>query len=481
MHKSVLVRYLRAFEPRDWRELRKLVASPFFNQREDVRQLLTYLEKPIRQNQLDQLDKHVVFRRLFPKRPFHEATLRHCRSFLLQLVKQYLIQNELPREQPQQQLLLARALHQRGLVQYAERELRKARQELERSPWRHGHFHFQRYQIAQEELALTLLQKRSGLVNFQSVSESLTLAYIADLLRHSCSLLMQRSMSTTAHSSQLREAVLRLIDESDYREVPAVGLYWRIYQALHYQEEGQPERSEAAFERAKLLLEQHWSRFPPQEIREIYLFTINYCIRRLNQGEFRFVREAFELFRSGLEKQTLLHRGYLSSFSFKNITRLGMALGEDEWVAYFLEQYKAQLPPRERDNTWRYNLAFFYFQQPDYARAMPLLQQVELKDTLNNLDARRMLLRSYYELRAYDALDSLLDSFSAYIYRQKDMGYHRDNYLNLIRFVMRMIHLEQNDREAWDQLREELLLTAQVAEREWLTKEITKHRKNSWS
>ena len=85
MHKSVLVRYLRAFEPRDWRELRKLVASPFFNQREDVLQLLTYLEKPIRQNRLERLDKHVVFEQLFPGRPFHEATLRHFRSFLLQL------------------------------------------------------------------------------------------------------------------------------------------------------------------------------------------------------------------------------------------------------------------------------------------------------------------------------------------------------------------------------------------------------------
>ncbi len=472
MQKSVLVQYLKAFSPRDWRELRKLVQSPFHNQRQDVLQLLDYLEKPIRQTRPALLDKDRVFAALFPKQTFTEATLRYTMSFLLQMIKQYLIQSELEQQPPQQQLLLARALRQRGMDKYAERELRSAQKVLDQKAWRHGYYHFQRYQIAQEELSLTLLQKRSGLANFQSVSEELTLAYIADLLRHSCSLLMQRSMSTTAHSLQLREAALQLIDQSNYQEVPAIAVYWRIYQALYHQEREEMAASEEAFENAKALLEQHWTRFPQHEIREIYLFTINYCIRRLNNGERRFIREAFELFRSGLEKKTLLNRGYLSSFSFKNITRLGMALGEYEWVQHFLTHYKKQLHPRERDNTWRYNLAFFYFQQPDYARAMPLLQQVELKDTLNNLDARRMLLRSYYELGEYDALESLLDSFSTYIYRQKDIGYHRENYINLIRFVKKMIDLQTGSREEWDRLGQEVLQTSQVAEKEWLLRQL---------
>ena len=34
---------------------------------------------------------------------------------------------------------------------------------------------------------------------------------------------------------------------------------------------------------------------------------------------------------------------------------------------------------------------------------MQLLLQVEFKDTFNNLDARRMLLKSYFELGEYNA------------------------------------------------------------------------------
>lgn len=66
------------------------------------------------------------------------------------------------------------------------------------------------------------------------------------------------------------------------------------------------------------------------------------------------------------------------------------------------------LYPAERDMLFTYNLAYWYFQQQDYNRALPLLQQVDFEDPLNNLDVRRMLLRSYVELEEHSALDSLL-------------------------------------------------------------------------
>ena len=101
--------------------------------------------------------------------------------------------------------------------------------------------------------------------------------------------------------------------------------------------------------------------------------------------------------------------------------------------------HRGELHPRERDNLYYYNLAYLRFQQRDYAGAMPLLQQVDLEDPLNNLDARRMLLRSYYELGEWDALESLLHSFGAYLRRQKNLGYHRNTNENLIHYTKKLL------------------------------------------
>jgi len=255
-------------------------------------------------------------------------------------------------------------------------------------------------------------------------------------------------------------------------EEPGVALYYHCYSAIENLERSDIAKSEQNFQQLKVLIAKHWKLFPSSEIRDIYLFAVNYCIKRLNAGDRNFIREAFELFRSGLKNETLLEEGVLSSFTYKNITRLGMALKENDWVEHFLEDYKKYLHPRERENTWRYNLAFFYFQQQKYKQAMRLLLQTEFKDVLNNLDARRMLLKSYFELGEYNALDSLLDSFSRYIHRQKDMGYHRENYLNLIRFVKKIIHSGVKNKALLQSLKLEIEATNMLAEREWLLEKV---------
>ncbi len=52
------------------------------------------------------------------------------------------------------------------------------------------------------------------------------------------------------------------------------------------------------------------------------------------------------------------------------------------------------------------------------------------------------------------------------------MGYHRDNYMNLIRFVKKMIHLKSNAKTEWEKLRMEIIEPPQVAEKKWLLRQM---------
>lgn len=88
--------------------------------------------------------------------------------------------------------------------------------------------------------------------------------------------------------------------------------------------------------------------------------------------------------------------------------------------------------------------------------------------TLYNLDARRMLIRIYYEQGAWAALESQLDSFSVYLHRQTNIGYHRKIYLNLLRFIRKILNIAPTNISAKTLLREEIIKADVVAEREWL-------------
>ena len=473
MQKSNLILYFRRFSKRDWREFRKFVRSPYFNQREDIVRLFDYLDFVLHHSKPKALDRKKVFTSVFPTETFEEKKLRHITSFLLKITKRYLAQAESQNDPVQMQQYLCKSLHKKGLGTFFEKELFNAQQILEKETFRDSKYYFQKYQLGLEEAMFTMPQRRSGEMNLQSTANQLTISYISSMLRLSCNIQSHQTMSKQVYDLKLLPEVLALIESGFFLDVPSIAVYFRCYSAFEWLEKNQIEASENNFEELKHLIAKHWKLFPPSEIRDIYLFAINYCIKRLNAGDRNFIREAFELFRSGLINKTLLEEGILSSFTYKNITRLGMALKEDEWVEQFLEMYKKYLLPRERENTWRYNLAFFYFQQQKYKQAMRLLLQTEFKDVLNNLDARRMLLKSYFELGEFNALDSLLDSFLRYIHRQKILvGYHKENYLNLIRFVKKIIQIGMLPSNELNKLKEEILRTPHLAEREWLLEKI---------
>jgi len=83
-----------------------------------------------------------------------------------------------------------------------------------------------------------------------------------------------------------------------------------------------------------------------------------------------------------------------------------------------------------------------------------------------------LLLRIYFELNEYDALQAHFHSFSTYLRRKKDLGYHRELYLNLIRYTKVLIELAPKDKVARAQLLEEVQNSESVAEKEWLLQKL---------
>ena len=452
MQKSNLILFLKRLEKRDWREFRKFVRSPYFNQRNDVVRMFEYLDEAINFLPPMALHRVKVFSKTYPKETFDEKKLRHTTSALLKILKKYFVHAELENDTIQTQQYLFKSFRRKGLDVFFEKELKVSQSILEKEPFRDSNFYLKKYEIGMEEAGFGIAQRRKETKNLQPVLDDLTISFIASMLRLSCEIQSHQTLSNQVYDLKMLAQILELVGSGCFDNTPIILLYFHSYNAFEYLQNKEITKSEFHFNEFKKLIHQHWKLIPPTEIRNIYLYAINYCIKRLNAGDRHFIREAFELYRAGLDNQTLLEDGKISSYTYKNITGLGIALLENDWIEDFLAHYKKYLHPRERENTWRYNLAYFYFQKKNYTKAMQLLRQVEFKDSLNNFDARRILLKCYFELGEFNALESLLDSFSRYIQRQKEIGYHRENYLNMVRFVKKIIHSRLDDKNVVQQI-----------------------------
>ena len=466
MQNSRLLQLFQSLNKKDLRELRKFVHSPFFNQRQDVIDLMDYMTRhcPFRRPKL--LERKTIFAHIFPNETYDEKKLGYAMTFLHQAIKRFLAYQNFAADEVLHQIHLTNALRQKGLNRHFESELKVAQQLLKKQPLRNIAYHYQNYRLYFEHYEFTNNKSRTAAESFQELSDEMTVFFMASKLKQSCTALSHQNVSKTYYQQDLLKAVLEQVEQKNYDDVPAISIYYNGYMALT------AERHWPYFQQLRQLIQQFYTQFPKNELKDIYLLAINYCIRHYNAGEKSILEDLLDLYKEGLNRKIFIENGLLSRFTYKNIAMTGLGLGDFDWVESFLYEYKKYIESAYRENTFNYNLAILYYRKPDYDKAMRLLRQAEFDDLLHNLEARKMLLKIYFDLEELEALFSLLDSFKNFIYRQKDLGYHRANYLNLVRFTHKLLQLKPYDKAAKMQLKLEIEGTKSVAEKEWLLQQF---------
>jgi len=467
MQNSQIAQLFQTLNAKEKRELKKFLRSPFHNRREDVIQLFDYLLKHDSLTAVNKWEKKAVFTHLFPDEVFDRQRLYHVFSFLKKLIEEYLVYADFKNSKVQTELQTARIYRQRGLQQQYQESIKTIANQLKKRPLKDAQAHYERFQFFYEKAEFDSQQSRTEVGNLRRMSDELSIYFISQKLRQACQILSYQSFSQIEQEKVFLQEILKYTEQKNYHnDVPCIEVYYHYFQAFTEKE------GEGIFQKLKSLVKKYHQQFPKQEMRNIYLMPINFGIKRFNHGERAYLQEVFELYQQGLEYDIFIENNRLSRFTYSNIALAGMGLKAFDWVEKFIHEYRQYLDIPYRENAFHFNLANLYFQQQDYQKTMNLLQKVEFDDVLYNLESRRMLLKVYYSLEETEALFSLLDSFKRFIHRQKKLGYHKESFLNLIRFTGRLLRLDFSKKTAVEKLKMEIENTSEVAEKKWLLSQL---------
>ena len=358
MHNSFLLNFFKYLDKKDRRELRKAVRSPFFNQSDEVTQLFDCLDKHIDKPKKP-LSQEWVFQEVFPEKAFNALTLHRTASALTELVRRFLAISEFENTPPQYQLSLAKALRHRQATKMYEHELKEAKQYLEKQPLRNADFHLYQYRLLLDEYDYKRQQKREGELPVQELSDNLDNFYLTETLRQACA--MKAHQNVAVHSSYVQpfsEAVLAHLDGHKIEETPSIGAYFYAFQAQN------DENTEGGyFEKLKNILLNDRLFFNDEELKNLYILAINYCIKQQNRGKITFIQEALDFYEIGLKNKILLENGAISQYAYRNMVLLAMKAGEWQRAEQLLETYKDYLPIIDRENFYKYNSAILNFRQ----------------------------------------------------------------------------------------------------------------------
>lgn len=452
------------FDQYDRSRFRKFLQSPYFNRDEE---LLNFYQE-LWDNGKKILEKPRQHWPRISHTTYKEGHFRRRCSDLLDLALQFLAQRRFDKDALQQNIYQRLEVQQRSCGRLYKRLLQKGQRLLERDAYRNGLHYLQGYRLAVSQHGLEEQSyAREVKANIEQIATQLDYFYLAEKLKYYCEVLNRQRVMSFEYEFLLMEGIVAHLRTKDYSAVPPIAIYKQVLLTLIEFEE------ERHYFELKDLLARFAEQFSPNEAKDMYSYAQNYCIRRINQGEERYMQEIFALYKKLLEQKIIWYSGELSPWDYKNIVVVALRVGDFDWAETFIRSFQSRLPNAYRENAFRYNLAKLRFYQANYDAVIQLLQAVEYQDIFYQLDSKAMLLQTYYELDEWEALDALVDSFRVYLQRKKVISeHHRRNYLNLTRFVRKLSRTFPGDAERLKALEEELAQTKAIANKSWLHKKL---------
>lgn len=465
MHTAALYELFVALSAWQLRHARTWVESPAFNRRTTLLRLFDYLAEC--RNTGKQPEYSEALKAVYRQGNGALPQLRHEMSALADLLRKFLIWQELENTAGQKEWLLLRATRKLGLEKNFQLAAKEAEKSIQSAETQTLDQHLLSFRLRLELFQWEEKQTRDHELTIAPLQQELDTWYAGQALQLACMAQSRRNVRSQEHGAPALEQLLDLMPGQPHLNVPSVAIYHLGRRML-----AEPENNQH-MEDYQALLSRYIQTTPAAEGRDLLMLAINHGIRRINAGDREAIRLTLNFYLLGLEKKVLHdEQGCLSKYTYNNVLMSFLALEDWAEAAAFLEKYRLDLPQKEQENIYRYNLAIYHFRRNAYDDALELLRDVTFPDPMYKLESRKMLLKIYYEQEATQALESLLESLQVWLRRHGELGYHREMYRNLARFTMQLLRLPPGNTEARKRLAKKIKDTPLVAERSWLLSKV---------
>lgn len=468
MKGTKLFQILHSLSIYEWNRLVKFLQSPYLNEDKKLENLYAFLLPYLKNNTLDTIEREKIWKHIFGKQPFTNLKYARLLSDLVKRVESFIAIEKMRSNAVDESLYLLRVYNEKRLDTHFPEPFGYVLKRVKNLPFRDSDFYFHQFQLNAEQNAyLENKQLRTTEKNLQQTIESLDVFYLIEKLRYSAAVLHYKKFLTLKDENVFFEEILRHLEKNPYPDIPIVNIYYLIVLTLIESE------NEDNFHTLKKEMWKHAKQFQMNTNKEIYVFALNYCIRKINAGQVNFQREIFALYKEALKTDLLFENSELSPWDFKNIVTIALRVKEFPWAQKFIESYKTKINKSERENAYTFNMARYYFAVKKYDKVLQLLQNVVYDDVFYLLDSKTTLLKTYYELDEATAFYSLKDSFRILLRRKKLISEQsRINYMNFLQLTAKLFRADPRNRTQTTELQKLVSEIKNAADKSWIEEKM---------
>ena len=466
------------------RRLDKYIQSSYFNESEIIASMHKYIRLNLTNEKL--LDKKIAFNSLFKTKKYDDTKMRYFMTRLYSLIEQFIYHESLLEldkgDSSKQKILFNYFNNNKCLKSYNNLvfELKKSRldeyKNIEKYSKDQNYLNwFYQDSLIMQDLSRDLTEyKKNASKQLFNILNNLDNFYFINKLAYLCSIINNRNVIHIDFEITLKDEILKLLDDKKFNTIPIVTIYSLIFHMLDKIED------ESNYYSLKEYLYKESHQFDQDELKNIFSFIQNYCIRKINSGQSKFANELFDIYKFALNNKILIQENELSEVNYRNIVVTGLRIGETDWTKEFIEKYKKHLNIQARENAYTFNLTSYYFYLKQYDKVLKLLREVVFTNVYYSNDYRIILLKTYYELDEREAASALMSSFRTYLKRKKIVSEsHRIANTNFIKFYKKLMNMQRYSKDELKQLKTDLNNSKSISNKDWLLNKIDEKMHNN--
>ncbi len=478
MIKSKAIEALKSLNKTELRELQDFIESPFHNKNKTIRKLFAAIKPYHPSFENKKFTKEFIYSKILPGKEYADKTFRNLMSDLLELIESYLAYSELNRNPIFERYFRTIGISEKGVISLAERSIKDSDRLFENFQFDGGNiFYFMH--LNEMEKDFTAIGKNKLINLNMKEGEYLIYAFLSKYLifkmkyynyLHKLGTEKLSGFITEFEKSINIVNFIKFLEERPSVHSEIILMY---YYSTKFMSE--PD-AEAYYNKTKQLFEKNKQFMNRTEVINIYLTFSGYIISKMRDGNNKYARELFEMYRNMIEEKLIIgeNEQHLHITIFNNIVTLALRLNEMEWAKNFTENYYSYLKPEFRETMYNFSYAQYYFREKKFELSLECMNRVNFENYYIKTGVRNLLLKIYFELKYTESFFSLSDSIRHYLSKDKLIPEDRkESDINFINHVTKLYkYCLEPSKDKLAGLKEDTETRPSGVHSEWLNKKI---------
>ncbi|MCB0722604.1 MAG: hypothetical protein KDC42_09890 [Ignavibacteriae bacterium] len=427
MENSKIVQILQTFSPKEINEFGKFVNSPYFSTGRNADGLFNILKNYYPDFDSPELDRTLVFKKLFPGEKFNEKKFKNVTSALVKLAEQFAVYERFKKDSFETELMLSKDYFYRENFKQFYGTLSALEKKIDKLP-------FNRMRTFKDKETITTY-KYSYYLKFNQFDRAIPLmgktaeyGTLSFLIMFIKSLIYREKVDGLFKNSIHNPLVDEVRDVLDLKKIiaglrkrkyPYLWLIELYYYALRFSSNYEDVD---AFYKARKVFNEHIEKYSRFEKHFILEDLGAFCIVRGRHGDTSFYRDEFEICKQTKDENALTPDDNMTYeiIKFRNTVYSALKVREFDWLEEFINDCVPLLLPQHRKSMKNFSLARLEFERGNFEKALDLTSKIQYDMFTYKLDVKNLLLLTYYELELFDQAESLIAAYKQYIKYTKD-------------------------------------------------------------